>query len=415
MMRLALVFALALIGLAPAADWPSFRGPKRDNISPDTGLLKKWPKDGPKLLWKATGVGEGFSSVIVAEGKVFTMGTSGPKAYIHAISAAKGGKPLWSTEIGDGGKESYKGTRCTPTYDDGLVYGLGAFGDLACVDAAKGKLKWKKNLRTDYGGSYGGWQYAESPLIDGDRVIFTPGGSKALMVCLDKKTGKEIWRTEGGKASGSAGYSSIVISNAGGVKQYIQLVGKGTIGVDAATGKLLWHYDKFADNTANIPTNIVLGDQVLTVAGYNRAASLLTVAKEGDGLGVKEEWTENRLRNKHGGVLVVGERMFGDTDDSGSPYAAKWKTGEQVWKRERSGSKGSGSASMTYADGHLYIRYQNGWMALVPADGDKYVENGGFMIPNVKGPSWAHPVVIGGRLYLREGNDVYCYNVKAAK
>jgi outer membrane protein assembly factor BamB len=412
MYRLSLLLAVSCVPLGLGADWPSFRGPKRDNLSPDKGLLRDWPMDGPKQLWKATGVGEGFSSVTLAEGKLFTMGTADGKAFIHAIDASKGGSPLWSSAIGKGGNESYKGTRCTPTYDDGRVYGLGAFGDLACVSAKDGKILWSKNLLKDYGGSYGGWQYAESPLIDGERVVFTPGGSKALMVCLNKKTGKEIWRTAGGKASGPAGYSSIVISNAGGVKQYITLVGKGTIGVHAQTGKLLWHYDKFQDNTANIPTNIVLGNQVLTVAGYDRTASLLTLTKGRAALSVKEEWSENRLRNKHGGVLVVGDRMFGDTDDSGSPYAAKWKTGETVWKKAR-GGKGSGSASMTYADGCLYVRYENGWMALVDATADEYRELGGFKIPEVRGPSWAHPVVIGGRLYLREGDAVLCYDVKA--
>jgi outer membrane protein assembly factor BamB len=409
------------ISAAPApepgsAEWPCFRGAKHDAISPDKGLLKKWPTEGPKLLWKATGAGQGFSSVAVTGGKVFTMGTEGRKTYMTAFDRAKGGKPLWTVEVGAGGDEpNGRGTRSTPTYSDGLVYGIGSAGDLVCVAADKGEVKWRKNLKSDFGGSSAYWRYSESPLVDGENVIVTPGGSKALMVCLNKKTGKEVWRTAGGKqASGSAGYSSIVISNAGGVKQYVTLVSSGTIGVDANNGKLLWYYDRFRGNTANIPTCIVLGEQLLTVAGYGKSAALITLKKDGDEFKVKEEWSENKLRNKHGGVLIVGDLMFGDTDDSGMPYCAKWKSGDRVWQRERRVGKGGGSAAITYADGNLYVRYQNGWMALVPVGGDKYEEKGSFKIPGVSGPSWAHPVVIGGKLYLREGNAVLCYDVKSS-
>ncbi|MBY0231671.1 MAG: PQQ-like beta-propeller repeat protein [Gemmataceae bacterium] len=410
-MMLALFLLLAADAEPGASDWPMFRGPKRDNLSPDKGLLKTWPKDGPKLLWKAEGAGVGFSSVVVSAGRVFTMGTSDGKTFIHAWDAKKGGKPLWSAEVGKGGRENYEGTRCTPAVSDGLVYGLSAYGDFACVTADKGETKWAKNLGKDFGGSSGGWQYSESPLVDGKRVIVTPGGSKALMAALDKKTGEEAWRTAGGDASGSAGYSSAVVSHGGGVKQYVQLVGKGTIGVRASDGKLLWRYDAFSDNTANVPTPIVLGDKVLTAAGYGKAASLLALSKDGDGVKFKEEWTEGQLRNKHGGVLVAGDRMFGDTDDGGRPYAAEWKTGKTLWRRGREG-KGGGSASLTWADGMLYIRYQDGWMALVPATGDKYVEKSGFRIPGVRRESWSHPVVIGGRLYLREDDAILCYDVK---
>jgi outer membrane protein assembly factor BamB len=422
MSRILLLLALAPLACAaePAAepaggDWPCFRGPKRDGLSPDKGLLKEWPKDGPKLLWKATGVGKGFSSVAVVGGKAFTMGVEGSKTYLYGIDAAKGGEPLWKTEMGAGGREpNGEGSRGTPTYDDGLVYGISSAGDLLCVTADKGEVKWKKSLSKDFGGSYAYWRYSESPLIDGGHLICTPGGSKATMVCLGKKTGKEVWRTAGGKASGEAGYSSPVISNAGGVKQYIQLSQAGTFGVDASNGKLLWHYADFANNTANVPAQIPLGDQVLVVTGYRGGkgkAALLTLTRDGDKFTYKEEWSERGLLNKHGGVIVVGDLMFGDTDDSGSPYCAKWKTGETVWRKKR--GSGSGSASLTYADGMLYIRYQSGVMALVPAGGASYEEKGSFRIPGVSGPSWAHPVVIGGRLYLREGDTVLCYDVKA--
>ncbi|MGL4550669.1 MAG: PQQ-binding-like beta-propeller repeat protein [Gemmataceae bacterium] len=404
-------FLLAAVLAAPAAlaaDWPMFRGPKRDNLSPDTGLLKQWPKAGPTLLWTGTGVGAGFSSVSVAAGKVFTMGTEGSKTYLYALDADKG-TSLWRAEVGAGGRESYTGSRCTPTYDDGLLYGIGSAGDLVCVSADKGEERWRKNFRKDYGGSSGGWQYSESPLIDGDRLLCTPGGKDATVVCLNKKTGEEIWRSAAG---GQAGYASIVISTAAGVKQYVTLIAGGTVGIDAQDGKLLWKYDKFAGNTANIPTPIPLGDQLFTLAGYGRSASLLSLSAADGKVTVKEEWTKNNLRNKHGGAVVVGDLVFADTDDSGRPYCAEWKTGETKWVAGK--KSGSGSAALTYADGSLYVRYDNGTMVLVPAAASGYEEKGSFKIPGKKGPpSWAHPVVIGGKLYLREAEQVHCYDVKA--
>jgi len=263
--------------------------------------------------------------------------------------------------------------------------------------------------KKDYDGKHGSWEYAESPLVDGDRLLCTPGGPAASIVCLDKKTGKEIWKSAAG---GTAGYASIVIGNAGGVKQYVTLLASGTVGVDAATGKLLWSYDKFAKNTANIPTPIIKGDQVFTLAGYGKGGALLTLTKAGGKFDVKEEYYETKLKNKHGGAVIIGDLVFADSDDKGSPYCADWKTGDIKWTRPR-GGKGSGSASLTYADGNLYIRYNNGIMTLVPAVATGFSEKASFQIPKSGRSSWAHPVVVGGCLYLREDDKLYCYDVKA--
>jgi outer membrane protein assembly factor BamB len=409
-------FAFVVIWLvsdAPAqpaskvADWPGFRGPKRDNISPDKGLLKAWPAAGPKLLWKGVGVGEGFSSVSVVGDKVYTMGDKGKASYLFALSRSTG-KLLWSARVGEPGG-NYRGTRSTPTVDGDLVYGIGQFGDLVCVEAKGGRERWRKSFRRDFGGRSGAWNFTESPLIDGDRLICTPGGDDATMVALDKQTGKEVWKSP---ARQTAGYSSPVVSNGGGVKQYVQLTAGGTIGVRASDGKPLWHNSRFDGNTANIPTPIVLGDQVFTCAGYGQGAALLSLNADRDGVRATEEYFERPLNNKHGGVVIVGDYAYADSDDSGRPYCAEWKTGKVVWKRGRSGGPGDGSASLTYADGHLYIRYSNGWMALTPATPKGYSEKGSFKIPNGDSNSWAHPVVIGGRLYLREKDVVWCYDVR---
>jgi outer membrane protein assembly factor BamB len=359
-------------------------------------------------VWKSEDVGEGYSSVTVVGDKVFTMGDKDRAAHLFGLDR-KTGKVLWETKVGNGGGNRGRGTRSTPTYDNGLVYGLGQSGDLICVEAKTGKEKWSKSLTGDFGGGEPGWNYCESVLVDGDRVVFTPGGKKATVVALNKKDGEEIWRAPLGD---SAQYSSIVISNAGGIKQYVQLTGGGVVGLSAKDGKLLWRYKKWVGNTANVPTPIVLKDQIFASAGYGTGGALLTVSKGNDGLSVKEEYFNRELTNKHGGVVIVGDYAYGDRDESGTPWCAEWKTGKVKWRKKGRGS-GSGSASLTYADGHLYIRYQNGWVALVPADGDDYTEKGGFKIPNVRNPSWSHPVVIGGRLYLREQGTVYCYDVSA--
>ncbi|MFO0841261.1 MAG: PQQ-binding-like beta-propeller repeat protein [Gemmataceae bacterium] len=419
----AAVLALACAGIvfsspapsqppAKVADWPCFRGAGRDNHSPDKGLLKSWPTGGPKLVWKGVGVGEGYSSVAVAGDKVFTMGDKGRSAYLFALSRSTG-KPLWSARVGEmGGVGGYRGPRGTPAVDGDLVFAIGQFGDLICVEAKSGKERWRKSFKDDFGGRHGAWGFSESPLVDGDWVLCTPGGEDATVVALHKKTGGEVWRCP---ANLVAGYSSIVVSQAGGVKHYVTLTEGGTIGVRASDGKLLWHYKRLAPNTANVPTPVVLDDKVFTCAGYGKGGALLSLTESGGGVEYKEEYFQRALNNRHGGVVVVGDYVYGDSDDSGRPYCAPWKTGKVVWRRDHNIGQGDQSASLTYADGHLYVRYANGWVALVPATPKGYSEKGSFKIPNGNSNSWAHPVVIGGRLYLREKDMVWCYDVKGRR
>jgi outer membrane protein assembly factor BamB len=396
--------------VAASGDWPQFRGPKRDGVSDETGMLTEWPKDGPKLVWKATGLGEGFSTVAVAGNRVFTMGDAGGSCQVFAIDRARGTK-LWATPIGKTGG-SYAGPRCTPTADGERVYALGQHGDLVCLDAAKGTVRWKKNMQSDFGGRPGGWSYTESPLIDGERLICTPGGKGATMVALDKTSGKVVWKASV-PGDPAAGYSSAVIAEVGGVRHYVQLTADMVIGVAAKDGKLLWQYgkDHFGGNTANIPSPVVNGDEVFCVAGYGRGGGLVKLTAEGGKVSAKEVYFKRELNNKHGGVVRVGDYLYGDRDDSGFPYCAAWSDGSVKWpKRER--TKGSGSAAITAADGYLYVRYNNGWVALVEATPDGYREKSTFKIPDSSSNSWPHPVVAGGRLYLREKDSLWVYDVK---
>jgi outer membrane protein assembly factor BamB len=399
---------LAMLPLSvEAADWPQFRGPNRDDHSPDTGLLKVWPKDGPTLVWKAQGIGQGFSSVAVVADKIFTMGDDKSSSYVFALDRAKGTR-LWSTRVGKAGG-NYQGTRCTPTVDGELLYALGQFGDLVCLSCDTGKELWRKSFPTDFKGRSGGWNYTESPLIDGEKLVCTPGGKDATLVALDKKTGDVIWKSALGDG---AAYSSIVVSEANGIRQYVQLLPSGVVGVSARDGKLLWKYDRLGKNTANIPTPIIQGDHVFCTAGYGKGGALLTVRAAGESFKAEEDYYIPQLKNKHGGVVLVGDYVFGDQDDRGKPQCAEWKTGKILWsKTER--TRGQGSAAVTYADGSLYIRYNNGYVALVEANPEAYREKSVFKIPNSDSNSWSHPVVIGGRLYLREKDILWCYDVRA--
>jgi outer membrane protein assembly factor BamB len=398
---------------AAGADWPQFRGPNRDGISRETGLLKRWPNAGPNLVWKAEQLGVGFSSASVVGNRIFTMGDRRDGCYVIALDRATG-KELWAAKVGRTGG-NYAGPRCTPSWDDGLVFALGQHGDLACLDAATGAERWHKSLPKDFGGQSGGWNYTESPLVDGEKLVCTPGGSQATMLALNKKTGAVVWKCPVPDGD-TAGYASIVVAEAGGIRHYVQLTADGLVGVRASDGKFLWKYgdsrERFAGNTANIPNPIVLGDHIFSAAGYGRGGALVRLAPHADGIRAEEVYFNRQLTNKHGGVVKVGDYLYGDRDDSGYPFCAEAKTGKIVWRREQRGS-GSGSACVVYADGHLYFRYSDGYVALVPASPRGYAEVSAFKIPNSDRDSWNHPVVAGGRLYLRDKDILWCYAVKA--
>ncbi|HYO15469.1 MAG TPA: PQQ-binding-like beta-propeller repeat protein [Thermoanaerobaculia bacterium] len=419
---LCFVFA-ALVSAAPnrPAEWPQWRGPNRDGISKDSGLLTQWPQTGPPLAWKASGLGGGFSSLAISGGRIFTLGDREGAQRLIALSGTDG-KILWTTRIGPVWEDQFAGPRSTPTVDGDRVYALGTEGDLVCVEAATGKEVWRKNMERDFGGRVmSQWKWSEPPLVDGDRLIVTPGMPSALLVALNKKTGQEIWRTKasglGPKGEDGAGYSGVVISNGGGVKQYVQLTGRGLVGVRASDGKLLWSYNQVANDTANISTPVVKGDYVFASTGYQTGSALLKLSKAGDGVTAQEVYflPAKSFQNHHGGFVLIGDHIYaGHGHNRGFPICLELATGKVVWGGEGSEVKGpgTGSAAVTAADGHLYFRYQNGKMALIEATPQGYREKGSFDIPGVDKPSWSHPVVVDGKLYLREQDNLYVYNVR---
>lgn len=416
----------SLIGLAAAqvaatleGAWPQFRGPLRSGVSPDTGLLAQWPEDGPPLVWETRGAGRGYASLTVVGGRVYTLGdgpsTAGDGDEYVSCFDARDGQPIWKTKTGAAwaeGRPDWQSSRSTPTVDGERLYVITPHGQLLCLESGTGQEVWKKHLKADLGGSKGdSWGYSESVLIDGDRLICTPGGGQATMVALNKRTGEPVWTAVWPEDRG-AGHASIVISEVGGTRVYVQTTAGGAIGVRAADGKLLWTYpiDK---TTAVIPTPIVRGDLVFFTAGYNRGGALLRQVPGADGdVKLEEVYPLNTdLNNKHGGVVLVGDYLFGDSNDSGIPWCAELMSGKIVWKERGSGRN---SANVTAADGHLYIRFADGTLVLAKATPDGYREISSFKIPHSgERPSWSYPVVIEGRLYVREQDYILCYDVKA--
>jgi len=411
------IFALATI--ANAGDWPTFRGAERTAVAPDTGLLTSWPDGGPKLLWESRGAGRGYSSLAIANGRIYTLGdrsslADGDNSEFLLCFRQADGSPVWKLKTGDPwdkGSPNWQGSRSTPTVDSDRVYVLTPHGDLVCGSVADGSEKWRRNLKSDFGGKKGdGWGYGESVTIDADHLICTPGGDRNTLVALNKLTGDLVWSAvwEGDRG---AGHSSVVISEVGGTRVYVQTTASGALGVRASDGKLLWSYE-IDRTTAVIPTPIVRGDLVFFAAGYGRGGALLRqVAGANGDVTVEEIYPINRkLANKHGGIVLVGDHLYGDTDDRGTPFCAELMTGNVVWQSRGSGKR---SANIVAADGYLYIRYSDGTLALVKATPDGYEESGLLKIPGSDSqPSWSHSVILDGKLYLREGDRLLCYDLR---
>ena len=397
--------SLPCLCLAAEGDWAQWRGPKRDGLCTETGLLKQWPADGPKLLWKANGLGAGFSTVAVAGSRLFSAGDLGEASYIVALDPADG-KQLWTAKLGKTGGGP-AGPRGTPAVDGNLVYALGQHGDLVCVEAAAGKEVWRKHLAKDFGGQHGGWLYSESPLVDGDRLICTPGGRQGTLLALNKKTGEVLWQCK--DWTDSAEYSSPIVETLGGVRQYIQFTGNSVAGVAAESGKLLWRAER-KGRTATVPTPIFHDNCVYVSSGYGVGCNLFKIKATGSEFSTEQVYANGNMVNHHGGVILVGSHLYGFSDSKGW-ICQDFKTGEVAWSH-----KGVGKGALAYADGCLYLRSEGGagTVALIEAKPDGYKETGRFNQPDrSKSNSWAHPVIAAGRLYLRDQDILLCYDLRA--
>ncbi len=408
---MAVVVGLVCVA-AYGADWPQWRGPHRDGISAETGLLAEWPKDGPPLVWHAKDIGDGYSTPAVVGDRLFVISNEGmDNEYVQCLNAADA-KQVWSTTIGKVGPNQgpqYPGARSTPTVDGNVLYVLGSDGDLACLDTDSGDIKWTKNLRSDFDGKPGKWAYAESPLVDGEKLVVTPGGADATIVALDKKNGEAIWKCATPEAD-EAGYASIIVVNSGGLKQYVQFLAKGLVGVDADTGKLLWRYDRTAQGSpANIPTPVA-NDQLVYSAAGRSGGGLVKLNVDGKTVDAEQVYFEPKMPSSIGGSVEVGGYLYGTNGES--LMCVEFATGDVKWQ-----NRSVGSASVLAVDGRLYVKGDTGEMALVEITPDEYREKGRFTLPDQpdrgRAKAWAYPVLADGKLYVRDLGSLWCYDVSA--
>jgi len=398
--------------------WPQFRGPNRDNISPDTGLLKRWPPGGPRLAWKTTGLGSGFSSVSVADGRLYTQGHIEGKEHLIALDEATGRK-LWAVALGPAEWVPYPGSRSTPTLDGALLYVETVAGDVVCLDSQDAQVVWRKHLKRDFQGRPGAWGYAESPLVDGDRVVVTPGGEEAALVALDKRDGRVIWRVsvprgdrndwthsrDSHAGPGVAAYSSVIVVEVGRVRQYIQFLQQGVVGIQAADGKFLWRDDSSSNNFANCPTPVFRDGYLFSASGW-KGAALVQLIPQNHRASTQVVYANNAMRSQYGGFFLHDGYVYGCS--TSILMCMNFLTGEVAWK-----NRSVGMGSVLYADGHFIMRGDGGTVALVEAAPEQYREKGRFDQPDRSDrPARTYPVVTGGRLYLRDESVLLCYDVR---
>ena len=403
-----LLLSLGRAALAAPGDWPQFRGPNRDGASAETGLLKALPPGGPPLVWKATGLGVGYSTVSVVGNRIYTIGENADASFVIALNAADG-KHVWSARLGKPGAPgvpAFAGPRSTPTVAGGFVVAVGQWGDLICVAATTGKELWRKNYIRDFGGSRPKWGYAESPLIDGEKVVFTPGGREGAIVALNVKTGAILWRSRG--FTDAPHYSSLISAQISGVRQYIQLTAESVVGIAAADGTVLWRAPR-EGRTAVIPTPIYSDGYVYVTSAYGIGCNLFKITAAGGKFTAEEVYANKVFGNKHGGVIKVGDFVYGHADDKGWT-CQDFKTGAAKWQESK-----LGKGALIYADGHFYLRAEDkGTVVLIDASPSGFTECGRFEQPGRSDKkAWPYPVIAAGRLYLRDMDALFCYDLKA--
>jgi outer membrane protein assembly factor BamB len=399
------VVSCCSVAAAQTGEWGQWRGPNRDGVSKETGLLKQWAAEGPPLVWKAQGAGMGYSSLAVTNGRIYTMGLRGDREYVIAFDAATG-KEVWATPHGTAYRDSRgDGPRGTPTVEGDRLYALGGNGDLSALEAKTGKVVWTMNVLQKFGGENIGWGISESPLVVGEKLLVNAGGAGASVVALNKRDGALLWKSQ----SDAPGYSSAITVEVGGKTEVVFFTSRRAIGLDVSDGKLLWEYERPSNRTANVATPVARGNRVFISSDYGTGGGLVEIKADAKGATTAQEiYFTKEMRNHHSSSILVGDHLYGFS--SGILTAMRFDTGEVAW-RDRSVGKGS----LVYADGMLYAFSENGVIGLVEATPTGYSERGRFRIQQGSLPTWTHPVIAGGRLYLRDQDTLYAYDVKQKK
>jgi len=407
---------VALPLIAVAADYPQWRGPNRDGKSPETGLLKEWPEEGPPLVWKLTDIGDGYSTPSVVGERLYVQANRGLDDEFLQSRSVSDGKRVWETRLGKVGnpdqKPPYPGSRSTPTVDGERIYALSSDGDLVCVKTDSGEVVWKKSFRADFGGEPGVWAYSESPLVDGEVVVGAPGGNDATVVALNKTNGELIWKLAlpGGSR---AAYSSPIAIEVGGVRQYVFFLEAGLVGVEAQGGALLWTYDRTAKGSLNnMPTPVSRDGYVYSSSRQSGGGMIKLLVDKQREFAVEEAFFSRKLPVSIGGAIEVDGYLYGTNSEA--MLCVKFTTGDVQWQ-----NRSIGAASLCYADGHFYLHGENGDLALVEATPKEYREKGRFTPADQpergRSKAWTYPVIANGRLYIRDLGTLWCYDIAEKK
>jgi len=410
MTRPAFALAFALIAVCSTTggsnlepDWPQWRGPQRSGVATEAGLLKSWPAAGPKVVWSISGLGEGYGSIAIKGDRILVQGVSNGQSAVFCLNRADG-KTVWVSPLGARlGQDRGPGPRGTPTTDGDRLYALTENGELACLKLADGAVVWRRNILKEFHGTNPKWLISESPLIDGDHVIVTPGGGGASIVALDKMTGKTVWTTK--ELNDEAGYSSCVLTDVQGVHTIVGFTGRAGVGVRALDGKLMWRYEQVSNRTANIATPIVSDNKVFYSSAYGTGCVLLGLSAQEGEVKTSQIYFSKEMMNHHGGLVLVDGYLYGYHNSILT--CMEFATGKTMW-RDRAVGKGT----LTYADGRLYLLSEDNVVGLAEATPAGYHETGRFRIADQGWPSWAHPVVCGGKFYIRNQGTLGCYDVK---
>jgi len=385
--------------------WFQYGGPNRDNRSLETGLMKSWPAEGPKQVGLGRNLGIGYSTLTFADGKALTLGSRGDDEFVICLSEDSL-QEAWSVRIGRTRADGMGGgPRSAPTIDGDRVYALGANGDLVCLALDNGKMQWNGNILSTFGANNIVWGISESPLVDGDKVIVTPGGSGAAMVALNKANGNLIWKSAV-PGNPQTGYSSAIVVETGGVRQYVNFVHTGVVGVRADDGKFLWGNSSSANGTANCSSPLEWEGNVFSASGYGTGGALVRLTGSKAGVSEMLAYHTKDMKSHHGGMVIDGDYLYGT--DEAVLKCLEIATGKVMWQ-----NRSVGKGAVVYADGQIILRSEEGDVAMFEASPKKYQETGRFRPTNrADRPAWPHPVVASGKLYLRDQETVACYSLK---
>ena len=395
-----------------ADDWPQFRGSNRDGKSAETDLLQKWPQSGPRLLWSVDGLGDGYSSAAIADGLVYTTGKIADDGYLFCFDLD--GKPEWKIRYGPEWTRSYPAARTTPTIDSGRAYLFSGMGVAYCFDAKTGQPVWSRDVFKQFDGQYPRWGMSECLLVDGDRVIATPGGEKASIVALDKNDGRVIWACT--ELTEPSAYGNPIAVEYKGSRMIVQMLRDSVVAVEARTGRLLWreplddyHIDRKRQVNPNVP--LYHDGEIFTTSGYNNGGAMVQIFA--DPTKVVRKYVHRDLDVHHGGVVLIDGYIYGANFTSytrGNWVCMDWDTGKVMYETPLTGNKGS----TIYADGMLYCYEENkGTLAIAPATPDRFEPVSSFTITAGSGKHWAHPSISDGRLYIRHGQYMMAYDISA--